>query len=939
MLVGVALVYFGVAKLGLSFSGDNAIVSAVWPPAGVAIASVWLFGYRAAPAIAIGAFAANATGDSALGTAAAIALGNALSSSLGVLLLRRASFDPALRRVRDVVALAILGAAVSTALNATIGSSSLWASGVVHSDELWSTWRVWWLGDLTGMLLVAPAALIVAEGFRRTPQAARVAEASALVAVLAVVTLLVLDEGVTLAYPVFPLIVIAAMRFGQRGAVASALIVSGFAVGFTANEDGPFATGGQVLSGDLLSAQVFVALAAMTGLMVAAMRSEWERAETALARLAESEHALAEAQGLAHIGSWEWEIGADRIWWSDELCLIFGVDPKTFEATYESYLERIHPDDRAMVDAAVQRAFAAGTPFAFEHRATRPDGEVRTIDSHGRVVTDADGTPVKMLGTAQDVTEHRLAEERFRTLVESAPDAMILVDEGGAIVLVNTQTLKLFGYERDELIGRPAAILLPEPGHARRADGGEFPVEVTSSPLRTVDGVLVSNAIRDITERRAAEQRLEHQALHDPLTDLPNRALFLDRLGHALTRAERPDAGLAVYFCDLDDFKSVNDSLGHEAGDELLVALPPRLRQALRPADTVARFGGDEFVILCEDLESATEAIRIAERITAAFGLPFELGERRHYVSVSVGVVFVEGGRATATEILRDADAAMYRAKGAGRGRFELFDAAMRAKLVQRLEVEADLRRAIRDDELQLVYQPVLSLARGAFIGAETLVRWRHPERGMLPPSEFIDVAEDTGLIVPLGAWVIGEACRQAAAWVRAGGNPRVSINLSPHQVSRSDVATVLARALETTGADPSLIDLEITESVLLEEGDASLAVLRDLKALGVRLVLDDFGTGYSSLSYLKRFPIDALKIDREFIRELGADSEDTAIVSAVLSMARALDVEVVAEGVETAEQLDWLREHGCDFAQGFLIAKPVPAAELGAFVVSAPRT
>jgi diguanylate cyclase (GGDEF)-like protein/PAS domain S-box-containing protein len=833
LLALVGLAYFAVAKLGLSFSEGHAIVSAVWPPSGVALAAAVVFGPRVAPAIFLAAVLSNATGDSTLPTAIGIATGNAVAAVTGALLLARAGFEPTLRRVRDVVALAVLGAAVSTAVNATIGTGTLLAAGVADPDNLWAFWRVWWLGDLTGVLLVAPPLLLAltahrAGGLRRRDPA-RIAEASLLAAALVVAMLVVLDQGVTLAFPIFPLIVLAAMRFRQAGAVTAALVVSSIAVAYTADGKGPFTGGSPDM--DLLSAQVFVGLAALTGLLVAAMRSEWERAEDALARLEVSEHALAEAQRLARIGSWEWDVQGDRVVWSEELYRIYGVDPEGFDARYENYVSHIHPDDRGLVRAEIDRALREPGPFRFEHRVIRPDGELRTVEGRGRVVVGADGRVERMVGTTQDVTE-----------------------------------------------------------------------------------------------RRAAEQLLEHQALHDPLTGLPNRALFLDRLQHALTRARRPGSSLAVYFCDVDDFKDVNDSLGHDAGDELLVALPPRLREGLRAGDTVARFGGDEFVILCEDLDSEGEAIRIAERIAEAFGLPFALDGRPHHLSVSVGVVFVKGGEASATEVLRDADAAMYRAKGGGKGRFELFDAQMRASLVARLQTEADLRRALDEGELRLHFQPVVALDGGALVGAEALVRWQHPQRGLLAPAEFIAVAEDSGLIAPLGAWVLEESCRQAVAW----GNGRfVSINLSPRQLSHSDVPALLERALAETGVDPALLELEITENVLMEQSAAVLGTLRRLKAMGVRLVLDDFGTGWSSLAYLKRFPLDGLKIDREFVGSLGTSVEDTAIVAAVLSMAAALELDVIAEGVETEEQLEWLRERGCGMAQGFLLGRPMPAGEL----------
>jgi diguanylate cyclase (GGDEF)-like protein/PAS domain S-box-containing protein len=836
----VGLAYFAVAKLGLSFSEGHAIVSAVWPPSGLGLAAAVAFGPRVAVAIFLAAVASNATGDSSLASAIGIAAGNALAAVTGAALLRRVRFEPALRRMRDVVALATLGAAASTAINATIGTATLLAADVADPDKVWAFWRVWWLGDLTGVLLVAPPLLLLAArdasawgtgGRAGQVDRARIAEATLLAGALVAVMLIVLHEGVTLAFPIFPLIVLAAMRFGQGGAVTAALVVSSIAVAYTANGRGPFTGGAPDM--DLLRAQVFVGLAALTGLLVASMRSEWERAEDALARLEESERALAEAQRLAAIGSWEWDVVADEVTWSDELYRIVGVERGRFEIGFDSYLALMHPDDRDLLRREMDTALRTTEPFRFEHRVIRPSGEVRTIDSRGRVEVDAGGRVVRMLGTGQDVTE-----------------------------------------------------------------------------------------------RRAAERLLEHQALHDPLTGLPNRALFLDRLQHALARARRPGTNLAVYFCDVDDFKDVNDSLGHDAGDELLIALPPRLREGLRVGDTVARFGGDEFVILCEQLASEAEAIRIAERIGESFALPFELDGRPHHLSVSVGVVFARGGEATAAEVLRDADAAMYRAKGGGKGRFELFDAQMRASLVARLQTEADLRRALEDGELRLHWQPVVALCADGdrCVGAEALVRWQHPERGLLAPAAFIAVAEDSGLIAPLGAWVLEQACRQALAW---GGERSVSVNISPRQLSHSDVPALLERALAQTGLEPGLLELEITENVLMEQ--STLATLRRLKALGVRLVLDDFGTGWSSLAYLKRFPLDGLKIDREFVAGLGSSAEDTAIVSAVLSMATALELDVIAEGVETDAQLAWLRTRGCRFAQGYLLGRPARAAELAA--------
>ncbi|HSI79556.1 MAG TPA: EAL domain-containing protein [Solirubrobacterales bacterium] len=952
----VAVVYFAVAKLGLSFAADHEIVSAVWFPAGIALAAVVVFGHRVWPAIALAALVANATGDSSLATAAGIAAGNTIAALAAGWMLGRAGFDPALRRVGDVVALALLGAGAATALNATVGVGTLSASGAVGSGELWELWRLWWLRDLTGVLLVAPALLVASTARPRIPRPVRVVEASALALLVVAMTVLVLNEAIVIAYPVFALIVLAAMRFRQPGAVLVAPAVAALAIAFTANGEGPF-VGGSV-DDELLRSQVFAALAALAGLLIAAMRSEWEQAERAVAKLAASEGALAEAQRLAHIGSWEWDIAADRVRFSEELHRIFGAAPGAFAASYAGFLGSVHEDDRERVETIIAGSLESGEPFEYEARVVRPSSEERIVACHGRIVGDSRRKPVKMTGTCQDVTEQRAAQERFHDLLESAPDAMVIVDEAGEIVLINSQAELMLGHRRTELIGEPLASVIPEPAAdvdpeaptlfpaepaiprplgageriALRNDGTEIPIEVSFSPLRTAGRVLTLGAIRDVSARKLAERRLEHQALHDPLTGLPNRTLFLDRLGHALARSRRPGSNLAAYFCDIDNFKRINDSLGHEAGDELLMALPARLRQALRQADTVARFGGDEFVILCEDFGSEAAAIRIAERITEAFERPFVLDGSAHHLSISVGVVFVEGGQASASEVLRHADVAMYRAKARGKGKFELFDAKMRSRVLERLAIETDLRRAIDDDALRLAYQPVLSLESGEFVSAEALLRWQHPARGLLAPPDFIDVAEDSGLIVPVGAWVIREACRSAAAWsgLRPAESPlAVSINVSPRQVSDWNFVDLLRETIEETGVDPDLVELEITEAALVEDADAALVTLTQLKEIGVRLVLDDFGTGHSSLSRLKRFPIDALKVDREFIAGIGDDGENTAIVSAVLSVASALGVDVIAEGVETAAQLDWLAEHGCRFAQGYLLSRPLGIVEL----------
>jgi diguanylate cyclase (GGDEF)-like protein/PAS domain S-box-containing protein len=444
-----------------------------------------------------------------------------------------------------------------------------------------------------------------------------------------------------------------------------------------------------------------------------------------------------------------------------------------------------------------------------------------------------------------------------------------------------------------------------------------------------------ANVLADAIERHTADQALRHRVLHDSLTGLPNRLSFVDSLADALKRATVSGSPIGILFLDLDHFKLINDSLGHHVGDALLGLVAPRLSAHLRPGDVVARFGGDEFGILIDRLADEEEAIAIADRVAAAFAQPFALEGVEHFVSASIGIAIAHPSKqptASAELLIRDADAAMYRAKESGRSRCVLFDAEMRASAMRRLEVERELRHALDREELALHYQPVVSLRTGEIAGLEALVRWQHPGRGLLDPSDFVPIAEDSGLIEPIGRWVQERACRQILAWHEQRPDARpfdVAVNLSARQVAHRDLPATIEEIIDRTGLDPVHLRLEITESVLVEESATAIASLEALNEIGVRLVLDDFGTGYSSLAYLNRFPFHALKIDRSFVDALGIEQERTAIVEAIIGMARALSLEVIAEGVESEVQLAELRRLGCDYAQGHLFHAAMPARDI----------
>jgi diguanylate cyclase (GGDEF)-like protein len=464
---------------------------------------------------------------------------------------------------------------------------------------------------------------------------------------------------------------------------------------------------------------------------------------------------------------------------------------------------------------------------------------------------------------------------------------------------------------------------------------GDYGLRVMSSPILELNdlGQAVNNLADQVQARLA---QLTHQAFHDVLSNLPNRALFLDRL--ELTLKDTADESVAVLFLDLDNFKFVNDSLGHQAGDSFLLAVSQRLEACVRPGDMIARLGGDEFTILLKDIAGVNDAIAVCERIAEQLEAPFIIAGREVFATASVGIALSTAGHTGSNDLLRDADVAMYSAKTNGKARYQVFDHTMGAQATERLEVETDLRRAVERGEFCVHYQPIVQLTTGRIVEMEALVRWEHPRRGLVLPALFIPLAEETGLIVPIGQWVLEEACRQARAWEQQFPAQRplvINVNLSGRQLQQPDLIAVVTDALSKSGLAPSRLKLEITESVVMQDAEGTIATLWALKELGIQLAIDDFGTGYSSLSYLKRFPVDTLKIDRSFVDGLGCDSQDTAVVGAIMALAKAFNLTVTGEGIETFEQGEELRAQCCDLGQGFYFAKPQSSAAVSALLAA----
>jgi diguanylate cyclase (GGDEF)-like protein/PAS domain S-box-containing protein len=551
--------------------------------------------------------------------------------------------------------------------------------------------------------------------------------------------------------------------------------------------------------------------------------------------------------------------------------------------------------------------------------------------------------------------ENVRSKERFFSLVQSAGDVITIIDAHGTIGYCSPSVEGILGYRPERMIGQSIMVGmhpddLPKTQHvldevlesagreiqfeyrALDAEGRWLHLEATWTNLLenpNVGGIVVN--ARDISRRKTLEEQLSHQAFHDRLTGLANRALFEDRVEHALSRARRDAQPLAVLFLDVDDFKTINDSLGHIAGDSLLVEVSQRIQSCVRPGDTVARLGGDEFAILLEEPADLRTGADVSRRILAALEEPFGLHGREIFVGASIGIAASESGREHAVELLRNADVAMYSAKADGKGRHEVFRPSMHEAVLGRMELGSDLQRALDRNEFVLHYQPTVDLESGRVTGFEALVRWQHPERGLIMPNEFIPAAEETGAIVPLGAWVVREACARAAAWASEHGGERLTIgvNLSPRQLQDPDVTRVVRQALRESAIDPRRLVLEITESAMIRDLETSLGRLFELKSLGLRLAMDDFGTGYSSFSYLRRLPIDILKVDRSFVEGLGTRAQESAFAAAILTLAGELGLGTVAEGVERPEQVEELRALRCSMAQGFLFAPALTPGEV----------
>ncbi|MDO9227864.1 MAG: EAL domain-containing protein [Pseudomonadota bacterium] len=673
--------------------------------------------------------------------------------------------------------------------------------------------------------------------------------------------------------------------------------------------------------------------------------------------LMENQVRLAETQRIAHLGGWSWNIASDAFLLSDETCRILEMPPQSGKLQRKDVLGLVHPDERDNVERALASAIGHDSEFSTDFRILLPNGQARVVNGHAEATRDIGGKVIGLSGTLQDITQRKSREEKLRqaaVVFENTTEGVMITDAAGRIIAVNRSFSEITGYAEDQVVGQTGAFLksgrhdeqfyasmwsaIRENGRwqgeiwNRRKNGDVFPEWLNISMVKDERGQIAQyvGVFSDISAMKESESRLDHLAHHDPLTSLPNRLLLNARMEHALARAHRGNTLLAVLFLDLDHFKNINDTLGHPIGDLLLQEVAQRLVQCVREEDTVARLGGDEFTILLEELDDSRFASSVAQKIIAVLAERFMLQGHEVFVTCSVGISIYPGDGGDITSLFKNADSALYRAKEQGRNNYQYYTEELTIRAMERLAMENDLRHALQRNELVLHYQPQVDLYNGCIIGMEALLRWQHPEIGLISPNAFIPLAEETGLIIPIGEWVLRTACARLKAWMDEGlPKIRMGVNLSSRQFNQNNLDEVVAAVLHDTGLPPDCLELELTERIIMQDAESTITILQKLRALGVQFSIDDFGTGYSSLSYLKRFPIDRIKIDQSFVREIISSAEDAAVSQAIISLAHSLNLKTVAEGVETAEQQEFLRTLQCDEIQGFHFSRPVPEQEI----------